>query len=337
MIRRGNYTNRRFDFTTPQVILPVLLAGIICWVVSYIYSIGYPIYGEVSDTPLWNVICQALPDKTVTYLIGFLLMAGGAFLLHRANYALALIREKSYLPMLLYLLFISTNIDFFPLKSTSLGVFCLILAIYQLFISYHEPESRENAYNAALLISLGSLLWIHLLWFMPLLWFGMYKFRALTIRTFLASLLGISTIYWFVLGWCAYYQDFSLFSVPFSILLRFRISSLAEFSTSQWISILTISGLTIISAINIITHDMEDSLRSRQYLGFLIIMAIWSFILFFLYGQVSEEFLQTACVPTSLLIGHFFTVTRSRWIRWGFAGMFLILFTNLFIQLWNFL
>ena len=95
-MKRGSYTNYRFDSTTPQVFLPVILAGIICWVISYIYSIGYPVYGEVSDTPLWNQICQALPNKTFTYLIGFLLMMGGAFLLHRANYVLGLIREKSY-------------------------------------------------------------------------------------------------------------------------------------------------------------------------------------------------------------------------------------------------
>lgn len=67
-----------------------------------------------------------------------------AFLLHRANYVLVLIREKTMLPFLFYVLFISTNPDFFPLKSTSVGVFCLILAIYQLFTTYHDPEAREG-------------------------------------------------------------------------------------------------------------------------------------------------------------------------------------------------
>jgi hypothetical protein len=73
------------------------------------------------------------------------LMFGGAFLLHRANYVLVLIREKTMLPFLFYVLFISTNPDFFPLKSTSVGVFCLILAIYQLFTTYHDPGAREKA------------------------------------------------------------------------------------------------------------------------------------------------------------------------------------------------
>lgn len=92
-------------------------------------------------------------------------MAGGAFLVHRVNYALMLIREKTLLPFLFYALLTSTNPDFFPLKSTSVGVFCLILALYQLFTSYHDPDATDKAYNASLIISIGSLLWIHILWF----------------------------------------------------------------------------------------------------------------------------------------------------------------------------
>ena len=165
-----NKYSRRFDFSAPPTFVPVLLACIACWVVSYLYSVGYPVYGEISATPLWNTICQTLPGKEFTYIIGMALMFGGAFLLHRANYVLVLIREKTMLPFLFYVLFISTNPDFFPLKSTSVGVFCLILAIYQLFTTYHDPEAREKAYSAALLIGIGSLLWVHLLWFLPLFW-----------------------------------------------------------------------------------------------------------------------------------------------------------------------
>ena len=102
-----------------------------------------------------------------------------------------LIREKTLLPFLFYALLTSTNPDFFPLKSTSVGVFCLILALYQLFTSYHDPDATDKAYNASLIISIGSLLWIHILWFLPLFWLGMYNFRTLNIRTFVASLFGI--------------------------------------------------------------------------------------------------------------------------------------------------
>lgn len=296
-----NKYSRRFDFSAPPTFVPVLLACIACWVVSYLYSVGYPVYGEVSATPLWNTICQTLPGKEFTYIIGMALMFGGAFLLHRANYVLVLIREKTMLPFLFYVLFISTNPDFFPLKSTSVGVFCLILAIYQLFTTYHDPGAREKAYSAALLIGIGSLLWVHLLWFLPLFWLGMYNFRSLTSRTFIASLLGVATVYWFLLGWCVWQRDFTLFNVPFSTLFKVRLLATDGIVLLDWISIMAIALLTVVASLNIVMHDTEDSLRSRQFLSFLIAMSVWAFSLYFLYEQASEEFLETACVPASIL------------------------------------
>lgn len=215
--------SRRHTISGPATFACTLMACVACWIVSYLNSVGYPVYGEVTAPPLWNAHCQVLPGKAFTYAIGMLLMFGGAFLLHRANYVLVLIREKTLLPFLFYVLFISTNPDFLPLKSTSVGVFCLILAIYQLFTSYHDPGAKSKAYNASLLIGIGSLLWVHILWFIPLFWIGMYNFRSLSIRTFLASLLGVGTVYWFLLGWCIWFRDFTPFTIPFATLFKIRI------------------------------------------------------------------------------------------------------------------
>lgn len=109
---------------------------------------------------------------------------------------------------------------------------------YQLFTTYHDPEAREKAYSAALLIGIGSLLWVHLLWFLPLFWLGMYNFRSLTSRTFIASLLGVATVYWFLLGWCVWQRDFTLFNVPFSTLFKVRLLATDGIVLLDWISIM---------------------------------------------------------------------------------------------------
>lgn len=331
-----NYS-RRHDLSGTATFVTVLLACIACWVVSYLNSVGYPVYGEATAPPLWNALCKVLPGKAFTYAIGMLLMLGGAFLLHRANYILVLIREKTLLPFLFYVLFISTNPDFLPLKSTSVGVFCLILAIYQLFTSYHDPQAKSNAYNAALLIGIGSLLWIHILWFIPLFWVGMYNFRTLNLRTFLASLLGVGTVYWFLLGWCIWFADFTPFTIPFATLFRLNLLMPAGIGLVDWIGILLMASLTTVSAINIITHEYEDTLRTRQFLSFLILMAICTFAMYFLYEQASEEFLETACIPASILIAHFFTVMRGRIVFWTFYSSIVIFIVLLILRLWNFL
>ncbi len=318
------------------ILLPVLLICICCWSCGYYFSIGYPIYPEASASPLWNALCKVLPSKELCYLIGLLLMCGGAFLLHNANYALALVRERTLLPMLLYLLFISTNNDLLPFTSTSLGSFCLVLAIYQLMSAYHDPKATRNMFNAAALIAIGSLLWIHILWFIPVLWIGMYNFRCLSIQTFLSSLIGIITVYWILLGISVWFDTPELIDIPFGELGNIHFLDVKEVNMSSWIGIATLVTLTVLSALNIVAHGNEDLLRTRQYLSFLTLLAIFSFALYFLYEQNSEEFLQTTIIPAALLIGHFFAVRRGRWICYLFYFV-LALYCSLFIlRTWNF-
>jgi len=306
----------------------------LCWVVGYLYAVGFPLKVNSSDTPLWEAVSKNLRSKESAYLIGLLLTTGGAFLLHRANYALGLIREKTLLPLLFYILFISTNPGFFPLKSNSLGVFCLILAVYELFTSYHNPESRGKAFNAAFFLSIGSLLWIHILWYLPLFWLGMYSLRSISIRTILSSVLGMLTVYWFLLGWCMWQKDFTPFTEPFAELANIQFMQAKNANWIEWTGIAYAALLTVIASFNILSHEYEDNLRTRQYLSFLILAAFWSFILYFLYDYSSEEFLGIACVPGAILVSHFFTVKRGKVIYWTFYGTLLIYFSLISIQLW---
>lgn len=327
---------QRYQIGTQATYSYMFVACLACWLLGYFTSAGYPVYGEVTATPLWNAFCARMSSKLGTYLTGLLLILGGAFFVHRANYALMLIREKSYLPFLLYALFISTNPDFFPLKASSVGVFCLILALYQLFTAYHDPDSVAKAYNASLLIGIGSLLWVYILGFLPLFWIGMYNFRSLTLRTFFASLFGVCTVYWFVLGWCVYAHDFNPFALPFTNLFKIRLLTVVGIDRIDWFQILLIVFLSVIASLNILTHEYEDNLRTRQFLSFLIMLLAWSFGQFFLYEQSSEELLAIGCVPAAILTAHFFTVKRGKYIYGLFHIAILLLIILLIIRLWNF-
>lgn len=326
--------NKQSGLATPGNTLYTLLLALVCWVVCCICSVGFPVYGEGSASPLWKKIGTLLTNKTATYLLGMVLTAGGAFLIHRANYALMIIREKTHLPFLLYILLISTHPGFLPIRSTSIGVFCLILSLYQLFKSYHDRTSVGQAFNAALAIGVGSLFWVHILWFLPLFWIGMYNFKALSIRTFAASLVGAGTVYWFLLGWCVWQHDFTPFAVWFHSLFTFGLF-MADLALVDWISIGYIGVLTVTSAVNIILHENDDNLRTRQFLSFIICLAVLSFLLFFVYESSSEEFLAIACMPSALLLAHYFTVQRTKWHYWLYHFTQLVLVLFLFIRLWN--
>lgn len=332
MIRRGEYGKRAI--AAKETYLLTILLSVLCWAVGYVGNLGFPMVEDAYDTPLWHKLCHIIPNKETAYGIGLLLMFGAAFLIQRMNYVVGLIREKTVLPFLFFVLFVSTNPDFFPLKPTSLGVFCLVLGVYELFLSYHNSETQVSAFNWALLIGIGSLFWVHIVWFVPLYWFGMYHLRSLGFRTFLASLLGFLTVYWFVLGWCVWQKDFTLFTASFPLLVQFKLMVITG-SIWSWLTVCYSVLLTLIAAINILTQEYSDSLRTRENLSFLVIFSVWAILLYFLYDYASEEFLVTACIPMSILVAHFFTVRWNKWVRVLFYFTIVFFITVLFIRVWN--
>lgn len=328
---------KQYKIDTPVTYTYLAVASLLFWITGYACSIGYPVYSDGTSLPLWNTIGQWLPNRTLTYLAGLLLMAGGAFLIHRANYLLMIIREKTFLPFLLYILFISSNYDFIPLKPTSGATFCLVLAMYQLFTSYHDPKSVFKAYNTALILGAGSLVWVHILWFFPLFWLAMYNFKSLSLRTFLASLLGLLTVYWLLLGVCFYLQDYTSFTLPFVALSKMHIHVMENLDPMNRLLVFYAAFLLLVSSVYIITHSHDDIIRARQYLYFLIGFSVLSFILSFLYEQSANDFLNIASISGSVLVAHFFTVRGDR-KRAVFFHIVMFLFIALsVVRLWSFL
>lgn len=330
--RYAGYDQRGFPLSTP-IFVGIVLACLGSWFFGYLFSIGFPVYGEVGATPLWNVFCQALTRKETAYLIGVSLMTGGAFFLQKANYELNLVRGRNFLPFFMNIFLISTNPDFFPINSASFGVFFLVVALYLLFTSYHNPNARSAAFNASFAISLGSLLWIHILWFIPLFWHGMYRFRALTIRTFFASVLGIATVYWFLLGWSVWTKDFSPFEV-FPSLFKVQLHS---FSQMDWPIRIGTGWYILLLLLSISTIILNDIQRTRQYMYYLLLFAVWAFVLAFLFSQSINEFLQAACIPSSILVARFFLLSQRRIVRWLFYFSLILFVFLLVLRLWSFL
>ncbi len=330
------HTNRAQGIAGKGTLAVVLAVCALCWGECFRLSVGYPIAEDAEAAPLWNAICRLLPDKAAAYAIGMLLMLGGAYLLHRASYALVLIREKTMLPFAFYVLLVSTNPSFLPLKATSVGAFCLTLAFYELLSAYHDPEARSNAFNVGLLLGVGSLLWMHILLFLPVFWIGMYIFLSLNVRTVAATLVGVATVYWLLLGWCFATGDYAQFDYALSG-FRFSLLTASDVSSATWIEISVAAMLTLIAIANIFIHEYDNSRRTRHYLSFTTTLAIWSFSLYFVFDHEAEEFLLAACGPVAVLTAHFFTTVRGWIITCLFWAIVVLYVALLFLRLWSFL
>ncbi|MDR2139457.1 MAG: hypothetical protein LBP50_07910 [Tannerella sp.] len=293
------------------VVLLTLFACLFCWGLEYHISANYPF--DTSPSPLWNRITAWLPDKRYAYPAGALLLCGMALTLQRANYYLMLFREKTGLPFLLFLLFNSTSFGYIPLRPVSPVFFLLALCMIELFKSYQKEKAflaPGNAYKAAFWLSVGSLVWIHLLWMLPLFWYGMYLFRVMNLRTFTASLLGVLTMYWIVAGWCVLQHDFTALTNLVHLWTDFDFVPFREYlQPSRLAAPATAFAYTVLLGLTFRFYPVSAGLRTRRFISFLLVSTRYLLPFLFLSETGAADFLCLFFIPVSLLTTYLFSNT----------------------------
>jgi len=333
--RLGIYGKKPKDISNPVTIAVTVCICLGFWALGYSESIGLPIEPGEYATPLWQYICSFLKKHEIaTYLGGFILLFFTSIAIHRGSFVLLIINGKTTLPFLFFLLFNSSNPDTYPIQASSIALLFLLGTLYELFRSYQHPVNVGRIYNATMYIAIGSLFWVYLLWFIPLFWYGLYKFRLINIRNFFASVLGIFTTYLFIFAWCIWKHDFSLLKIPMQNLASFDLIFLEE--TIQANNVATFSIVLFIAISIYVILRKINTLRTRQYFTFLLIFCIYSFLLIFIYEHDNANILSIFYIPASVLLAYLFS-NRSGFISYLSYYSLVLFFVILFIlRLWNY-
>ena len=318
----------------PNIVFTLLICAS-CWMIGYYNTIGYPIRSGASL--LWDVICRILPAKiNHLYLLGFMLLCVGASLLQRFNFLFVIIREKTTLPFLLFLLFNSVSPDFYPLRPISFAVFLLIFALFELFGSYQNPKAINSMFNVMVSLSAGSLICPYFLWFIPVFWVGMYIFKILNGRTFAASMLGLFTTCWFVLGWCVWKHDYAVFTNLVLCITDIRFVIMQNEWLIEWLAPLCIFFFMIILYVQFSVLEHENTIRTRHFLSFLLISGIVAFVLSLFYASGLDDLLCVFYLPASIIVSYFFSGKYGIVASLLYYLLMALLIILLFIRIWNF-
>ncbi len=118
-------------------------------------------------------------------------------------YQRGITRQLEGLPMLLYLLVCSTIPNMHNQWLGQVIIFILQIILFLVMNSYRNSHATEAAFLSAMLLSIGVLLMPDLVWLFPVLWAMFAIHRAMNLRVFLASLIGVAVvaIYQVVFDW----------------------------------------------------------------------------------------------------------------------------------------
>lgn len=332
-----SYNRKRYlqnRITAGHWTLPVaIFLSAACWLLT-VYLLPEMNVNATSGYSLWEqYVGQWLPGWG-EHTLSLVIIALTGYLLILLNNVFALIRLRATVQTSLYLLLASVFPTMHLLQAGNVASVCLLLSLFLLFRCYQHPNPSRNLFHSFLCLGVGSLCLPQLMWLIPILWIGAYRFQALNVRSFFASLLGWGFPYWLLLGYAYYYNCMELFYLPFQELVTFYPW---EFNLQvwEWGLIAYLLLLCTVSASHCLVAGFEDKLRTRSYLNFLILLTFALFGCMALQPQLCRQWIPLLLPIASILSGHLFALTSNRSSNLFFLFMLIALFLLFGFSLWT--
>lgn len=332
MMRTKRLQNR---ITAGRLTLPItILTSVTCWILIAVLLPELKV--QQDNYSLWQSFSDVRIPFWANRLISFSLYSIIGYFLIELNNTFAIIRMRASVQTVVYSLLIAVCPSLHIFYAGDLAAAALLIALFFLFKSYQQVRSANNLFHAFLFIGIGSLFFPQLTLFIPVFWIGAYSFQALQPKSFFASLIGWSLPYWCLLGYAYYYGQMDCFYQPFRELTTFMPIGF-DFEPWKLATIGYLFILFIVSSAHCLIASLEDKIRTRSYLHFLILLNFCIFILIGLQPVLTVHLLSLLLIGVSILAGHLFALTNSRAANIFFicalVGLFLLFGFNIWTLL----
>ena len=235
----------------------------------------------------------------------------------------ALLRIRSRMVSSTFIVLSCASCFLFPQMTGGVAQLCMVAAFLMLFQTYQTSRCMGRIFYAFAAIGLGSLAFVQMLWYVPVLWILMAtQLQSMNWRTWLASMLGLAMPYWFALVWfllpfnlsADWTADLSPLADHFALLADIANPSFP--STSYLLGSILVFALTLILGAVGITHfwqySFEDKIRIRLLYGFFTAMTAFTVFLILVQPQHFDVLMRLLTLCACPLIAHVLTFTSSR-------------------------
>lgn len=296
------------DIATGRFTLPVVI--LVC---MFFWGIGI---SEWSDLATWGIIA----------FCGYLMI--------EINTTFTLIRTRTTLPTCIYSYL--TTIFFFlhTFEWSNFIPLAFLLSILNLFMGYESTKSPIHVFHSFLFLGLGSLALPQLVYYVPLLIISTITFRAMNIKSFFASILGLLTPYWILFGYSFYQNEMPLFINLIKEMFHFYPIIYSGLPITVIVASLFSTILLIISSIHYFQVSYLDKTRTRIFLSFIAFSGWWTTLLMILQPQHLQTLLPIQLIGSSFLSGHLFTLTRNKFSNYFFIVTFILFIALTIFYLW---
>lgn len=223
-----------------------------------------------------------------------------AYLMVEWNNTFSLMRVRSRMTSSTFLLLMAAC----PLLQTwttqMLVPLSLLLCYFCLFRSYQKVRAEADFFHAFSFLGLGCLFFPQLLYFVPLLLVScLVQLRSLSLRSFMACLLGLSLPYWCYAGYSIWHNQLDLTVLHFEQLLTLQMPDYHALTVSQVLSGGFVMAATMLATFHYQRTAYHDKIRTRMFLNLLVTQEYLIILLMVGQPQHFETMLRLLIVNSS--------------------------------------
>lgn len=191
---------------------------------------------------------------------------------------------------------------------------CFVAFYLALCNAYQDKKATGYVLWAFAAIGVASIVWIQILLFIPVLWvLTATNILAMSLRTFVTSILGVIMPYWFLFAYYIYIGDIMPIVdhiatiANFEPLFIYKNCSINDFLPLCFIILLAITG-----SIHFLRTSYKDKIRTRMIYEMFITMSVATIVLILLQPQHANIATHLLIISTAPLIGHFLALTSTK-------------------------
>ncbi len=236
------------------------------------------------------------------------------YLMIELNNSNALIRIYSRMVSCSFIVLSSAMCFLFSSIDQAVAELCVIASYIMLFRCYQDRQAAGRTFYTFVCLGLASMFYVHTLFYIPAVWLLMaFYLQSFCWRSFVASLLGLITPYWFAAVYFIYLEDFSLPIQHFAALADFRFPyDYTLITPQQALTFAFILTIAITGTIHYLRTSYNDKIRIRMLYNCFIIMNILSTAFLIVQPQHYDFLIRMIVINASPLIAHFIALTHTR-------------------------
>ncbi len=300
------------------VLLPLI--AIVIWIFGFISSSFVPVNGTM---PFYELIARPLAlIPWLNTFIALALVVLEAFILNYIVNENDAVSKKSYLPALLYIVFMSCDMALLTLHPLIFSNLFLLFAVSKIFHSYRKDIAFSQVFDAGFLISLGSLFYFPSVIFLPVIGIGILLFRPFLWREWAIFIIGALTPYVFIFTYFFWNDSLDYIWQKMSFPVFFQKPAL-DGPGSFYFLAGVIGVILLLSYSNLFNGLSGGAQKTKKALILMIWLSVPALVPIFIASQFSMIYFSAIAIPASVICSNYFLRQKKEW--YGEVLFFLLI------------